>query len=77
MGIKWSNVVAFGLAIFGVVLAVRHRRDVGAILASIGQLGPAYTPEERIAGFCVLGVLSVAGVAIVRLLLSSDGKKNR
>ena len=74
MEIKWPNVVAFALAILGVVLMVRHRYELGATLASLGPIGTGPTPADRTLGFCVLGVLLVALVAVVRLVCSSNRK---
>ena len=72
MELKWPNVFAFGLTIGAVVLAVRNRREVSAALASIGHIGPGFSPEEQTLGLCVLGVLCVAGVAIVRLVIHGN-----
>lgn len=74
MEIKWSNVVVFGLAIFGIVLLVRDHEVVGVALGGIGQIGPGYTPEEKFHGFFVLGILAVAFVAVVRLVLDANGR---
>ena len=74
MQVKWSNVVAFALAIFGVVLLIRQRDAVGVALTGIGQIGPGHTPEEKFYGFFVLGILLVSLVAIVRLVLDANGR---
>lgn len=77
MTIKWSNLLAFALAILAVVLTVRHGGDLRATVSTIGQLGPRYTIEEKTLGFCVLGVILVSLVAIVRLVLSNDRRNDR
>ncbi len=72
MEMKWPNVVAFGLAIFGTVLLVKDHEAVGVALGGVGQIGPGYTPAEKFHGFFVLGILAVAFVAIVRLVLDAN-----
>lgn len=74
MEVKWTNVVVFAFAIFAVVLLVREHGAVGAALAGLGQIGPGHTPAEKFHGFFVLGILLVALVAIVRLVLDSNGR---
>ena len=77
MEIRWPNVFAFALVILSVVLLVRHNGSVNLALASIGQIGPGHTTEEQTLGLCVLGVLCVAGVAIVRLVIANSGRKDQ
>ena len=74
MEVKWSNVVAFALAIFGVVLLVRDHGAVGVALAGVGAIGPGHTAAEKFHGFFVLGILMVTLVAIVRLVLDANGR---
>lgn len=74
MEVKWSNVVAFALAIFAIVLLIRQHGAVGVALTGLGQIGPGHTPEEKFHGFFVLGILLVALIAIVRLVLDANGR---
>ncbi len=74
MEMKWPNVVAFALAIFGIVLLVREHGAVGVALAGVGQIGPGHSPEEKFHGFFVLGILLVTLVAVVRLVLDPNGR---
>ena len=74
MEVKWPNVVALALGIFGVVLLVREHGAVGVALAGIGQIGPGHTPEEKFQGFLVLGILLITLVAVVRLVLDANGR---
>ena len=76
MEIKWPNVVAMGLAILAVVLAVRHQPAIHATLATVGDIGPGFSPEEQTRGLVVLGVILVSGVAIVRLLIEANRRND-
>ena len=77
MEIKWPNVVAFGLVILSVFLAVRNRGELSVAVGAITKVGPGHTPEEQVLGFCVLGVLCAAGVAIVRLVITGNDRRNK
>ena len=74
MEMRWPNVVAFALAIFGIVLLVREHGAVGVAIAGVGRIGPGHSPEEKFHGFFVLGILLVTLVAIVRLVLDPNGR---
>ncbi len=76
MKIKWSNVVALGLVILGVVLAIRYQDGLSAAVSSICHIGPRHTFEDKTLGLCVLGVLCATGVAIVRLVTASRERKD-
>ena len=77
MEIKWPNVAALGLVVLSVVLAVRNHRQLGAAIGSISQIGPGHTPEDKTLGLCVLGVILVSLVAVVRLVLNANERKDR
>ncbi len=76
MQIKWSNVVALGLVILAVVLAMSNATSVSAVLSSIRNIGPRHSVEDKTLGLCVLGVLCVTGVAIVRLITTNWERKD-
>ncbi len=77
MEIKWPNVVALGLVVLSVVLAVRNHRELGAAIGSITKIGLGHTPEDKTLGLCVLGVILVSLVAVVRLVLQGNERKDR
>ncbi len=77
MEIKWPNVVALGLVVLSVVLAVRNHRELAAAIGTIAEIGPGHTAEEKTVGLCVLGVILVSLVAVVRLALQGNERKDR
>ena len=74
MEIKWSNVVAIGLAFFAIVLLVKFGSQVGAVLGNLSAIGPGHTLEEKTLGLGVLGLILVALVAVVRIACRNNGK---
>lgn len=70
MNIRWNNIFATGLGVAALIFALHHKQDCGAALDSINQLGSANPPDERLAGFMVLGLIGVCIVAIVKILTS-------
>ncbi len=77
MEIKWPNVLALGLVVMSVVLAVRNHRELAAAIGSIAEIGPGHTAEEKTLGLCVLGVILVSLVAVVRLVLQGNERKDK
>lgn len=77
MEIKWPNVVAFALVIGSVVLAVKNHQELGNAIGSIGQIGPGHSAEDKTLGLCVLGILCVAGVAIIRLVIAGNKRSDK
>ncbi|MCH7592217.1 MAG: hypothetical protein IH989_05515 [Planctomycetes bacterium] len=77
MEIKWPNVVALGLVLLSVVLAMRNHRQLGVAIGSISHIGPGNTTEDKTLGLCVLGVILVSLVAVVRLVLSTSERKEK
>ena len=74
MIVKWSNVAAFALLLFAIILAVRHGDDLAGTVSSIGRIGPQYPLQDRTFGLLVLGLMLVGLVAVVRLLVGRNGK---
>jgi hypothetical protein len=68
MKIYWPNVAALFFATFIVVVALRHRREIGRFLDTLNHLGPQHPPDERMVGFIAFGVILVTLVALVKLL---------
>ena len=77
MEIKWPNVVALSLVVLSVVLAVRNHRQLAVAFGSLSQIGPGHTAEDKTLGLCVLGVILVSLVAIVRLVVHGNERKDR
>ncbi len=77
MNIKWNNIFATGLGVAALIFALHHKQDCGAALDSINQMGPSNPPDERFAGFMVLGLIGVVIVAIVKILTHSRPNDRR
>ena len=74
MNIRWSNVVAFALALVAFALLIRYRQVLGAFLSNIERIGPGHAPADQAFGLLALGMIGLCLVTIVRLVIRNDRK---
>lgn len=73
MRIQWHNIVALILLSVGFVLLVKCWPEIVTVLASMKQIGPGHTADEKTVGLIALGLIGACLVAIVKI--SSRGSK--
>ena len=72
MEIKWANVVAFGLAIFGLVLGVTLHRQIGGFLGTMTAIGPGHAPEEQTIGLIAFGLVAISLLGLIKIVLHAN-----
>ncbi len=72
MRIRWSNVVALGLVLVALWIALLMSTEIAAFLSTLGDIGPGHTPDQQLKGLMAFGLLAVTLVALIRLLLHND-----
>jgi hypothetical protein len=68
MRIKWSNVVAMALAIFGLLLGIKLAGPMSEFLSNLGTIGGTHNRQQQFLGMMAFGLVLVTIVAIVRIL---------
>ena len=71
MEIKWTNVVAFGLAIFGLWLGVKMHREMASFLSTMSAIGPGHDPDEQVIGLIACGLVFISLLGLIRIVLNS------
>jgi hypothetical protein len=74
MKILWHRVFAATLGLVVLVVVVMNMSELGLALRSTTRIGPDGSPSERTLGLLSLGIITVAMVAIVRLLTHRKDK---
>ncbi len=69
MQIKWSNVIALALAVFALVVGLRHLPEISEFISAVSHIGPRGDPEQRIFGLMAFGLMMITIVAVVRILV--------
>lgn len=72
MQIKWRNVFALALLVTAIVVAIKSARQIAAALSALGEIGPGHSPEDKMVGLIVLGLLGAIIVALARILSRND-----
>lgn len=75
MEIKWANVFGFALLIFAFVLVIRMHERVHAFLASMGQMGPEHTTDEKIWGLIAFGLVAITLAGLIQILIRSQDRR--
>ena len=75
MEIKWENIVWFGLIIFTFVLVIRMHEQIFAFLASMGQMGPQHTTDEKIWGLIAFGLVALILAGLIKILIHNQDHK--
>ena len=68
MHLHWNNIIAFALALTALVLLFQFRGPTTAFLASMPNIGPGHTIEEKTIGLIAFGVTAALLVAVLRIL---------
>ncbi len=77
MHIYWHNIVIFVLLIVAVVLFVIHRVEIIGFLISMKDIGPNHTTEQQTAGLIALGLVMVCILAMTRIIVNSNERKDK
>ena len=48
MEIKWTNLIAFAMALFALVLVLKMPREIGAFLSTMGDIGPGHALDGAV-----------------------------
>ena len=75
--IKWTNLIAFALALFALVIVLTMPRTIVSFLATMKNIGPGHTPEEQTLGLIAFGLLLVTIVALARIAASRRSGEDR
>ena len=73
MQIRWNNIIALILLVIAALLAIKLLPAIAAFLASMKDIGPGHTRDEKTFGLIALGLVGMLLVAVVRIL--SRGSK--
>ena len=73
MDIRWSNVVAFGLAIFAFTVFLKTHQQIAAFFSTIGSIGPGHSTDQQVTGLAAVGLIALTIVAIVKIVIKSGG----
>lgn len=68
MKILWPNIVALGLFLTALIIALRERQSIHRFLTSISHFGPGYPPDERTLGLIAFGLVAVSLMAALKIL---------
>jgi len=68
MNLRWNNIFALLFVILALILASRFGPQTTAALDAIHQVGPSHTPDERLPGFMICGLIGVCIVAVVKII---------
>jgi hypothetical protein len=74
MEIKWSNIVAFALAIITFIVFIKNYPSIAEFINSLGRIGPGHQPGDWTSGLVAFGLIGILVVAIVAIL--NNGKGN-
>lgn len=75
MNLRWNNIFAVLFVILALILASQFGPQTTAALDAIHQVGPSHTPDERLAGFMICGLIGVCIVAIVKILTQQESNR--
>ncbi len=73
--IKWANVVVLGLVIFALVTVIRMHEQVSGFLASMDQMGPEHTTDEKLWGLMAFGLVALILAGILKMLIQNRNDK--
>ncbi len=71
MEVKWANVAAFGLGIFGLWLALKMHREMAVFLSSMSAIGPGHDPDDQVRGLIAVGVILVSLLGLIKIVLQN------
>ena len=71
MDIRWSNVVAFGLAIFAFVIFLKTHQQISTFFSTIRSIGPGHDTDQQVMGLAAVGLIALTIVAIVKIVINS------
>jgi Na+/glutamate symporter len=71
MEIKWSNIVAFALAVFALIVFSKTWPLIAAFFAAMKAIGPGHDPDQQVQGLVAFGLIALTLVGIVKILSSS------
>jgi uncharacterized membrane protein YqhA len=72
--IRWNNIIALILLVLALILLVKLLPAMVVFLASMKDIGPGHTTDEKTIGLIALGLVGVLLVAVVRILTSNNSK---
>ena len=72
MRVKWANVIVLFLIVFAVAIVATVPREIAGFLATMDNIGPGHSTEEKIRGLIALGLVAVTLVAVTKIVCSSN-----
>ena len=74
MEIRWNNIFALILFIIAGVLLVKFLPAITSALATMKNIGPDHTADEKTVGLIALGFVGALLVAVVKILTNRNAK---
>lgn len=72
MSIRWNRIAVIMLILAAIWLGSANRGAVQNTLSLVNRVDTRSSPNDQLKGLMVLGLLLVAGLAALRLLISTD-----
>lgn len=70
MQIKWSNVIAFAMVVFALVVFLKTYPQMAAFFAAMNDIGPGHDPDEQVRGLVAFGLIALTIVGIVKIVVN-------
>ena len=72
MRIKWKNITAILLVIFGLIVWVKAGPQIMEFLSAIPKVSPSGNPDDRIVGLMGFGLILITLICLARILVHRD-----
>ena len=73
-GPRWIAICLFCIAI---VILISNLNHIGALIRTIGHIGPGWNDGDRTTGLAALGIVLVAILAAMRIALDASRDRNK